>query len=79
MLWSRRPIQADLLQYAAEDVLQLLQLADKLKAEMGKAGMVLMAKLSGAYSQWYWEGNANNTAAFWDFGVYFRFLAYAVI
>ena len=53
MLWSRRPLQADLLQYAAEDVLQLLPLADKLKAEMGKAELALVSKLSTVYSRWY--------------------------
>lgn len=48
MLWSCRPIQADLLQYAsaAEDVLPLLLLADELKAEMGKAESALVSKLS---------------------------------
>lgn len=43
---SRRPNQAELLQYAAEDVLPLLLLADELMAEMGKAELALVSKLS---------------------------------
>lgn len=55
MLWSKRPIPQDLLQYAAEDVQQLLMLADKLSAELGKAELRLLSRLSAAYSQWYWD------------------------
>ena len=54
LLWSRRPIQPHLVQYAAEDVLQLLSLQDKLKAQLGTAGAELVSKLSAAYSHWHW-------------------------
>ena len=54
-LWSKRPIAQDLLQYAAEDVLQLLMLADKLTAELGRAELKLLSRLSVAHSQWFWD------------------------
>ena len=57
LLWSRRPLSPDLLQYAAEDVLQLLLLQDKLKADLGSADMQLLSKLSTVHSMWYWQTN----------------------
>ena len=54
-LWSERPIAEDLLQYAAEDVLQLLMLADRITADLGTCHLRLLSALSARYSHWYWE------------------------
>ncbi|HKO17198.1 MAG TPA: ribonuclease D [Gemmatimonadaceae bacterium] len=36
--WSMRPLTADMLEYAAQDTMYLLQLRDRLKAELERAG-----------------------------------------
>ena len=54
-LWAQRPIAEDLLRYAAEDVLQLLMLADKITAELGTAHLSLLSALSSVYSQSHWD------------------------
>ena len=41
--------------YAAEDVSQLLLLADKLSSDLGPAELRILPKLSAAYAQWYWD------------------------
>ena len=54
-LWAQRPIAEDLLRCAAEDVLQLLMLADRITAELGSASLSLLSALSSVYSQSYWN------------------------
>lgn len=54
-IWQQRPIPLELLRYAAEDVSQLLALADKLTSELGNAAVRLLPRLSAAHAQWYWD------------------------
>ena len=54
-IWQRRPMSATMLQYATEDVSQLLRLADNLSCELGAAELRILPKLSRAYAQWYWD------------------------
>ena len=54
-IWQRRPLSKAMLRYAAEDVSQLLLLADKLSCELGAAELRILPKLSKAYAQWYWD------------------------
>ena len=61
-IWQRRPISKTLLQYAAEDVTQLLLLADKLSYDLGAAALKLLPQLSMAYSQWYWDASDRDGA-----------------
>ncbi|KAL3141866.1 hypothetical protein ABBQ32_004530 [Trebouxia sp. C0010 RCD-2024] len=44
-----------MLQYTAEDVSQLLLLADKLSGDLGGAELRVLPKLSMAYAQWHWD------------------------
>ena len=48
-------MSATMLRYAAEDVSQLLLLADKLVCDLGRAEQRILPKLSAAYAQWYWD------------------------
>ena len=48
-------MSAIMLRYAAEDVSQLLLLADKLSCDLGGAELRILPKLSAAYAQWYWD------------------------
>ena len=61
-IWGRRPVSSTMLQYAAEDVAQLLPLADKLSCDLGAAALKLLPKLSMAYSQWYWDASDRDGA-----------------
>ena len=54
-IWQKRPMSATMLQYAAEDVSQLLLLADKLACDLGGAELRILPKLSTAYAQWHWD------------------------
>ena len=54
-IWQTRPMSPTMLQYAAEDVSQLLLLIDKLLDDLGEAGMRVLPALSKAYAQWYWH------------------------
>lgn len=54
-IWRKRPLSAAMLRYAAEDVSQLLLLADKLSCELGAAELRILPKLSNANAQWYWD------------------------
>lgn len=54
-IWRRRPLSTTMLQYAAEDVSQLLLLADKLACDLGEAELRILPKLSRAYAQWNWD------------------------
>ena len=54
-IWQQRPIPPQLLRYAAEDVSQLLALADKLTSELGSAALSLVPQLSKANAQWFWD------------------------
>lgn len=54
-IWQRRPMSATMLRYAAEDVSQLLLLADKLSGDLGGAELRILPKLSAAYAQWCWD------------------------
>ena len=54
-IWRRRPLSATMLQYAAEDVSQLLLLANKLSCDLGDAELRILPKLSKAYAQWKWD------------------------
>ena len=53
-LWKQRPLSEDLISYAVADVSQLLSLADKLIAELGRSQLQLLARLSLDYSQSCW-------------------------
>lgn len=48
-------MSATMLRYAAEDVSQLLLLADKLSSDLGAAELRILPKLSKAYAQWNWD------------------------
>ena len=50
-LWQHRPLSSQLLQYAAADVSQLLNLAQILSAQLGEAGLCIAFALSQANSQ----------------------------
>ena len=63
MLWAQRPIPEELLRYAAEDVQQLLILADKITVELGTAQLTLLKALSSMYSQSYWDAAHQDAAA----------------
>ena len=54
-MWRRRPMSPQLLHYAAEDVSQLLALADKLTAELSSGELRLLPQLSKANGQCQWE------------------------
>lgn len=54
-IWQTRPMSPAMLQYAAEDVSQLLLLADKLSDDLGGAELRVLPKLSMAYAQWHWD------------------------
>lgn len=62
-LWAKRPISEDLLKYAAEDVQQLLMLADKVTAELGTAQLPLLSALSTVHSQSNWDVAHQDAAA----------------
>lgn len=62
-LWSERPIAEDLLQYAAEDVLQLLMLADKINADLCTCQLSLLSALSARHSQWCWDAAHRGSAS----------------
>ena len=53
-LWKKRPPSQELINYAVDDVSQLLNLADKLTVELGKSQLQLLARLSQKYSQMFW-------------------------
>ena len=53
-LWKKRPLSQELIDYAVGDVSHLLSLADKLTVELGKSQLLLLARLSQKYSQWFW-------------------------
>ena len=63
MLWAQRPICEDLLRYAAEDVQQLLILADKITIQLGTSQLTLLSALSALYSQSYWDAADQDAAA----------------
>ena len=54
VLWRRLPISEGLLRYAVDDVSQLPALASKLTAEIDRAQMQLLQRLSTAHSQQFW-------------------------
>lgn len=54
-IWQARPMSPAMLQYTAEDVSQLLLLADKLSGDLGGAELRVLPKLSMAYAQWHWD------------------------
>lgn len=54
-IWQTRPLPPVMQRYAAEDVSQLLLLADKLSCDLGAAELRILPKLSRAYAQWYWD------------------------
>ncbi len=54
-IWQRRPLPAQMLRYAAEDVSQLLTLAAIITSELGKAALKMLPQLSKANAQWYWD------------------------
>lgn len=53
-LWKRHPLAQELLQYAAEDVGQLLSLAEALTLDLGRSQLSLLRRLSEANSQRNW-------------------------
>lgn len=53
-LWTRRPLAQELLQYAAEDVGQLLPLAEALTVDLGRSQLSRLCRLSEANSQRNW-------------------------
>ena len=61
-IWQKRPMSATMLQYAGEDVSQLLLLADKLSCDLGAAELRILPKLSAAYAQWYWDASDRDGA-----------------
>lgn len=69
MLWSRRPLPLDLLQYAAEDVLQLLLLQDKLKANLGKTEMELVSTLSTGTQNGIGRPTTRTSTQSWQFSI----------
>ncbi len=54
-IWQQRPLPAQMLTYAAEDVSQLLTLAAIITSDVGKAALKTLPKLSKANAQWYWD------------------------
>ncbi|GAB4817299.1 hypothetical protein N2152v2_004345 [Parachlorella kessleri] len=54
-LWTRRPLEADLIRYAVADVTGLLDLWGCLKNKLGEAGSQSVAQLSKAYAEWYFD------------------------
>ena len=56
-IWERRPLSAEMLAYAADDVQGLLALAGKLRAELGRAGARAVARLSDMNAQWHFDAD----------------------
>ena len=54
-VWERRPLSQKMLAYAADDVQALLALAGKLRAELGRAGVQAVARLSDMNAQWHFD------------------------
>ena len=54
-LWKQRPLPAELVQYAADDVTQLLTLAAELAEDVGLAGLSASLVLSKAQVEWYFD------------------------
>ena len=54
-LWKQRPLPAKLVQYAADDVTQLLTLAAQLVQKVGSAGLTATMMLSKAQVEWYFD------------------------
>ena len=54
-LWRQRPLPAELLQYAADDVTQLLTLGALLDHRLGSAGLAATMALSKAQVEWYFD------------------------
>ena len=54
-LWKQRPLPAELLQYAADDVTQLLTLGALLEHKVGSAGLTATMVLSKAQVEWYFD------------------------
>jgi ribonuclease D len=61
--WSMRPLTADMLDYAAQDTLHLLELKDKLKAELERLGRMEWAREEfGLLEGTRWEDEEPGTA-----------------
>lgn len=54
-LWKQRPLPAELVQYASDDVTQLLTLAALLVQKVGSAGLTATMALSKAQMEWYFD------------------------
>ena len=54
-MWTQRPLASDMILYAAEDVAQLLALADKLTADLGPTHPKLVKTMSATYSRSRWS------------------------
>lgn len=53
-MWTQRPLASNMILYAAEDVSQLLPLADKLTADLGPTHPKLVKTMSATYSRSHW-------------------------
>ena len=54
-LWRQRPLPVELLQYAVDDVTQLLTLRARLVQKVGSAGLTATMVLSKAQVEWYFN------------------------
>ena len=54
-LWKQRPLPAELVQYAADDVTQLLTLAALSVQKVGLTGLTTTMVLSKAQVEWYFD------------------------
>lgn len=61
-IWSQRPITQFLLEGAAEDVSQLLSLADGMACHLGSVLVGHVIARSDAYSQSHWDASDKNNA-----------------
>ncbi len=62
-LWERRPLPPDLLAYAAGDVAPLPELASRLGAELGNAGVRIVSQLSSAHAEWHFDAADRSSAS----------------
>ena len=62
-VWQQHPMSQDMLQYAAEDVSQLLLLVDRLTKDLGQTHVKFVQRLSAARSNMATDGHQGHHKA----------------
>ena len=60
-MWMQRPLPQHLLTYAADDVAQLVSLAEAMTSQLGTSLVAHVLTLSDVYAQSYWDAEDKDT------------------